>query len=245
MGWVWLRIVGLLSWYEESPSWLAETVASLSRICDHLIASDGPYALFPGALKKPASGPEQAETILRVAAGAGMGCTIHAPGEPWWGGEVEKRDTMFCIGAALTTPDDWYLVVDADEVLSRVPSDLRQRLADTPHDVAELTLWERETQAWVSELIDTSSDYRSPLRRLFRALPNLHVEQAHYVVTATFGGLKRVLCGNPTVHDVEPAEQLWDLMLEHRRGQRTVGRLRLKDQYGKTGLIYEKVEAFA
>lgn len=240
-----MRLIGLLSWYDESPTWLAETVASIAKCCDHLIAVDGPYAMFPGALRKPASGPEQVEIILRVAAGAGIGCTIHAPREPWWGGEVEKRDTMFRIGETMTNSDGWYIIVDADEVITGIPPDLRRRLTDSQLDVAELTLWERETQTQVAELVDTSSDYHTPLRRLFRALPELHIEQAHYVVTATTAETKRVLCGNTAVHTVEPAEQLWDLMLEHRRGQRTVGRLRLKDEYGRTGLIYEKVEAFA
>lgn len=239
-----MRLVALLSWYDESPTWLAECVASIAKVCDHLIAVDGPYAMFPGALSKPASGPEQVETILRVAAGSGIGCTIHAPREPWWGGEIEKRDAMFRIGETFTTADDWYFVVDADEVVSKVPSDLRQRLGESACDAAELMLWERDTQSRLAELVDTSTDSRWPLRRLFRALPELHIEQAHYVVTATRDGVKRVLCGNRDVHVVEPAEQLWDLMLEHRRGQRTIGRLRLKDQYGKTGLIHEKVEVF-
>jgi hypothetical protein len=240
-----VKLIALLSWYDEPTTWLAETVASIGKVCDHLIAVDGPYARFPGALAKPASGPEQVETILRVAAGAGIGCTIHAPRQPWWGGEVEKRDAMFRIGETFSTADDWYFVVDADEVISKAPSDLRQRLGASPCDAAELTLWERDTQSRLAELVDTSTDSRWPLRRLFRALPDLHIEQAHYVVTATHDGVKRVLCGNRDVHMVEPAEQVWDLMLEHRRGQRTIGRLRLKDQYGKTGLIHEKVEAFA
>lgn len=240
-----MRLIALLSWYDESPTWLAETVASIGKVCDHLIAVDGPYARFPGALSKPASGPEQVETILRVAAGAGIGCTIHTPRQPWWGGEVEKRDAMFRIGETMTSAKDWYFIIDADEVISRAPSDLRRRLAETDLDAAELTLWERETQSKVADLVDTSSDYRTPLRRLFRALPGIQIEQAHYVVTAPSPSGKRVLCGNRDVHHVDEAEQLWDLMLEHRRGQRTIGRLRLKDQYGKTGLIYEKVEAFA
>lgn len=239
-----MRLIALLSWYDESPTWLAETVASIGKVCDHLIAVDGPYAMFPGALSKPASGPEQVETILRVAAGSGIGCTIHAPREAWWGGEIEKRDAMFRLGETFTTPDDWYFIVDADEVISRAPSDLRPRLEASTSAAAELTLWERDTHSRLAEIVDTSTDSRSPLRRLFRALPGLHIEQAHYVVTATTAGRKRVLCGNPDVHTVEPAEQLWDLMLEHRRGQRTAGRLRLKDQYGRTGLIHEKVEAF-
>lgn len=236
-------LIGLLNWYEEPSTWLAETVASVARICDHLIAVDGPYALFPGALRKPVSGPEQIETIHRVAAGTGMGVTVHAPREPWWGNEVEKRDFMFRLGEGIARPGDWYLRIDADEVITSAPSDLLTRLENTSHDVAELTLWEREIQAEVAEVVDVGSDYRSPLRALFRYQPGLHIEQAHYVVVAG----ARVLAGNTAVHTLEVAESIPDLMLEHRRSHRTKGRLRLKDEYGnkRNQLGLEKVEVIA
>lgn len=235
-----MRIVALLNWYEEPAAWLAETVASL-KFCDHLIAVDGPYALFPGALRKPASAPDQIETIQRVAAGLRLGCTIHVPRQPWWGNEVEKRNFMFQLGNPMTEPGDWYLVIDADEVVTHAPSDLRQRLEATTLDVAELTLWERESQHKVAALVDTSSDYRSPLRRLFRALPDIAVIQAHYVVTSGH----RVLAGNTDVHTLEPAAPLHDVQLEHRRAHRSIGRLRLKDQYGhrREEVAPEKVSA--
>src|SRR5882757_3984281 len=180
-----MKIIGLLNWYEEDPAWLAECVASISRVCDHLVAVDGAYAEFPGSLKKPASSNEQVEIINRTAAGAGMGVTLHVPRLPWFTGEVGKRNAMFRLASAFAEPDDFYLVLDADEVITNVPSDIRTRLADTPHSVAELMLYERESQAAVSALTDTGADYLNPDRRLFRALPDIGVVQNHYTYTST------------------------------------------------------------
>ncbi|MEW2250397.1 hypothetical protein AB0907_24020 [Streptomyces sp. NPDC006975] len=213
-----MRIIGLLSWYEEPAAWLAECVASAAKLCDHLIAVDGPYALFPGSTRRPASGGEQADTIARTAAGAGIGCTVHVPRQPWWGGEVEKRDFMFKLAAPMVTADDWLLRIDADEVLTDVPADSRQLLAASRLDVAEVTIWDRDDSA-------------HPFRCLFRALPGLAIEQAHYVVTAPGPSGKRVLVGNSTVHAQEPAEALWDVRLEHRTRQRPTHRQQQKQQY--------------
>lgn len=215
-----MKIIGLLSWYEEPSSWLAECVASAAKLCDHLIAVDGPYAQFPGAVRKPASGIEQAETIAHVAAGAGIGCTIHTPRQPWWGNEVEKRDFMFRLGSTMTEPGDWFLRIDADEVFTQVPDDTRTLLAATQLDVAEVTMWERD---------DLDSQF--PIRVLFRALPGIGVQQAHYVVTAPGETRTRVLCGNDIKHRAEPAEALWDVRLEHRTRHRSPLRRALKNDY--------------
>lgn len=237
-----MKIIGLLSWYEENPAWLAECVASAARLCDHLIAVDGPYAAFPGALKKPYSGSEQVETIQRTAAGAGMGCTIHQSRQPWWGGqwggEVEKRDFMFQLGKTFASREDWFFRIDADEVLTDVPLGTRHLLAETEHNVAEVTLWEREASGHIGELVDTSNDYAQPFRCLFRALPGIRIEQTHYTVTAAFNGERQTLHG---LHEV-PAETLWGIRLEHRTHLRTVARQRLKREY--SGLIndFEKVD---
>lgn len=210
-----MRVVGLLSWYEEPASWLAETVASAARLCDHIIAVDGPYAAFPGALRKPASGSEQADVIAHAAAGAGIGCTIHVPRTPWWGGEVEKRDWMFRAAELATTDADWLLVIDADEVLTQVPPDTRALLEGSGHDVAELRLWDRDG----SEILD---------RRLIRALRGLRVEGAHYVWTAPGG---KVLRGNQSLQNLEAAEPLWDLRMEHRTRHRDAHRQESKRDY--------------
>ena len=217
-----MRIIGLLSWYEEPAPWLAECVASAARLCDHLVAVDGPYALYPGAVRKPASGTEQAETIAHTAAGAGMGCTVHTPRQPWWGNEVEKRDFMFRLGSLVADgPEDWFLRIDADEVLTGVPADTRALLAATSRDVAEVTMWER----------GDGQDSQFPIRVLFRALPGIGVQQAHYVVTAPGPEGTRVLCGNDTVHRAEEAEALWDVRMEHRTQYRSAMRKAQKDVY--------------
>jgi hypothetical protein len=233
-----MKIVGLLNWYEEHPSWLAECVASASRLCDHLIAVDGAYAAFPGALKKPFSNSDQTDAIMRTAAGAGMGVTIHQSREPWWGtkwgGEVEKRDFMFRLGETFTTPEDWYLRIDADEILTHVPLGTREALAATEQNVAEVTLWEREASGHIGEVVDSVNDYQQVFRCLFRALPGIKIEQTHFTVIAgdkTLNGLHQV-----------PALPLWDVRLEHRTRLRTKARKRLKDEYNVLINDFERVD---
>lgn len=232
-----MKIIGLLNWYEENPAWLAECVASVARLCDHLIAVDGPYFGFPGAHQKPYSCTEQADAILRTAAGAGMGCTIHQARKVWsgkWGGEVAKRDFMFQLGMTFALDEDWFFRIDADEVLTDVPMDTKLMLKHSEYDVAEVTLWERESSDHIGEVVDTRGDYHQPLRCLFRALPDIHIEQTHYTVKAgdkTLNGLNQV-----------PADPLWDVRLEHRTRLRTKARWRLKNEYNKLINDFEKVE---
>lgn len=232
-----MRVTGLLSFYDEDPGWLAECVASASKLCDHLIAVDGPYGHFPGALSKPASGADQIAAITHTAAGLGMGVSVHQPRMPWfgeWGGEVAKRDFMFKLGMTFAEPGDWFFRVDADEFLTEVPDDTKHRLAESKHDVAEVILWERES----SYDIDMGGDSQHPLRCLFRAIPGIRIEQAHFIVTAPINGQRTFLSGP---HGVS-AEPLWDVRLEHRTRMRTPGRKRLKDQYNPMINILERVE---
>lgn len=231
-----MRVIALLSYYEEIPSWLAECTASVAKLCDHIIAVDGPYIHFPGALKKPASGTEQAETIARTAAGLGIGCTIHAPRRPWSGasgGEIAKRNFMFQLGKTFAGPDDWFLRIDADEVLTEAWG-AREALESSEHDVAEITIWEREVNDHNAELVDSNNDYASPFRCLFRNRDGLRIEQTHYTV---IHGEHTVLNGLNQV----PAEQLWDTRLEHRTHQRPMGRQRLKATYSSMINDFERV----
>jgi hypothetical protein len=228
-----VKVVALLNWYEEHPGWLVECVASASRLCDHIVAVDGAYGAFPGALKKPYSGAEQADAILRTAAGLGIGCTLHQSRQIWWGGqyggEVEKRDFMFRLAEQFTTSDDWYFRIDSDELLTQVPEDTKQRLATTKRDVAEIMLWQR-----LSTHVD-AEDGESPFRCLFRALPGLGIQQTHYMVVAP---PDRVLNGPGQ----ESAEILWDVKLEHRSHLRTATRQRLKQTYNSMIDSFEKVD---
>jgi len=70
-----VKLVALLTWYDE-PSWcLTELVASLAAAgIDHLVAVDGAYMLYP--LARPQSPGEQAQAILAAAQGASVGVSL-------------------------------------------------------------------------------------------------------------------------------------------------------------------------
>ena len=224
-----MKVIGLLSWYSEKPSWLANCVASMGRLCDHVVAFDGAYARFPTDV--PRSRPDEAETIMRTADGLGMGWTIYTPREKWWGGEVEKRAAMFRAGMVVAEPDDWFLVLDADEVLADAWGGTRSVLADAVEDVAEI-------------MITDEHQGRAPIRRLFRALPEITVEQAHYVVTARKDGEKVVLVGDRKFHLEEPALGLHDVLIRHRASERDPVRKQQKQLYYSQGIPAEQ-EALA
>lgn len=223
----------MLNWYEENPAWLAECVAAAARICDHIVCVDGAYSGFPGASQQPASGTEQIDALAHAAAGADIGCTIHQPRTPWWGeewgGEVAKRNWMLQAAMLVAEPGDWLFRVDADEFVTGVPYNFRQTLEETSRDVAEVTLWERDTDIPGGE---------HPFRCLFRAIPGIRIEQAHFLVTAPVDGVRKTLVGP----HCEPAEPIWDLRLEHRTRLRPDARKQLKSQYSAKINDFEKVE---
>jgi hypothetical protein len=178
-----MKLYGLISWYDEAPSWLSACVASLAKVgCDHIVALDGAYAFYPEG--KPRSGPEQAEAIYRTAEGAGMGCTIHAPSEVWLGNEVEKRSKLFEIAEVISEPHvDWWFVMDADQVVvDPDPSTLKPRLEATDLDVAE-TMFEERMDPYATKLKAETArkthwnrTTQFTVRNLFRALPQLRLD---------------------------------------------------------------------
>ena len=159
-----MKVYALLNWYEEPPEWLAAVVASLSKLCDGIVAVDGAYYLFPNALRHPVSGAVQATTIMETALSLGMSCTIHVPQGPWLGNEVEKLNAILRIAPGIPM-EDWYFRMDADELLTTVPDDAREQLEKTDKHVVDLRLWER---------IETfGQTQQSPIRRLYRVLPEM------------------------------------------------------------------------
>lgn len=229
----------MLSWYRESPTWLAATVSSLTKAgVSHVVAVDGAYQLFPGANGEPASGAEQADAIVQTAHGAGIGCTIHRPNRPWSGGEVAKRSFMFATALLEAETGDWLLWVDADEVIHRAPHDLLVRLATSDMDVAAVSLWQRHDAHETAELSEqartlaftdwTGRDHRV----LYRALPGLRCELRHDHVTDGTS----VLRGGP---NMAAAEDCHDVIVEHRHEFRDRARMnaaaeyyRLRDVFG-------------
>ncbi len=211
-----MKVWGLLCWYEEPESWLVSTVCSVRDLCNGIIAVDGPYASFPGALRVPRSDPAQAEAILHAAWSSNLIANIHIPTEAWWGGEiaeeeVAKRDFMFHLADSIADPGDWYLVIDADETIHFCPADARQRLERAEEDVAEVDVWHRPNE-----------HYPSP--RLYRG-PGLSVQGQHY---RYFKGDK--LLGWPRIEAV-PALDMTDIVMEHRIAHRSEHRKHQKEVY--------------
>lgn len=224
-----MRIVGCLSWFDESPAWLAASVASAGRFCDHLVAVDGAYALFPGA--EPRSASDQHEAIRETSFGLGMGLTIHAPREVWWGNEIEKRNRLLALALLEAEPEvDWLYIFDADTVARIVPADLRDLLAAAEeYAVAGVSLVEiYDLQEWPDIVREHDFPARSttPMHRMFyRALPGLRVRGAHWHYIAGEGEEERVLWGSAAV----PHEEALDLScvkVEHRSNKRDLGRRR-------------------
>lgn len=232
-----MKIIGLLAWYDESPSWLAACVASIGPHIDHIVAVDGAYAHYPDARAR--SDRIQAETIQATAEGLGIGCTIHRPATYWYGGEVEKRTTMFSIAQAYREGfDDWYWVIDADCVVTQCPSDLRARLADTEANAVEVTLWERRDYLGdvpeVARTVALPTSGEQKMRQVFRALKDVQVVGAHYV----YGGWDadgewHYLWGHGAM-PVDEADYFRDIRVEHRSIWRDVYRRNLAQDYYKT-----------
>jgi hypothetical protein len=212
-----------LSWFDERTDWLAELVASLAAVgVDHLVAVDGAYGLYPGA--RGSSGSEQASVVLGAAHGAGIGVTVHVPAFPWPGNEVEKRTVLFALGHLVAQPyDDWLVVADADEVWES--GDLRADLVDCAADVAEVMLVERNPE---------HGDQSQMIRKCFRAQNGgIRVVGGHWQYYSAAG---ECLWGPENVQ----ADQLMDVRVRHRPGERgsdrTRKRLAYYDRRTQTGI---------
>lgn len=216
-----MKVVALISWYDERPSWLAATVASLNGFVDHIVAVDGAYALYPNA--KPASTSDQAETIQDAATALGIGCTIHTPQTVWIGNETEKRSFMFSLAETITDPTDWYFPIDADEVCTHIAPDARELLAETEFDAADINLWNRsvipdrdDAHEKARRFVWENQD-QHPHRQIFRALRGLRVEGTHYHYVTD----DRQLWGDSPEEGLDLTQHI---AIEHRNSQRTMAR---------------------
>jgi hypothetical protein len=201
-----MRLIALLSWYQEDVAWLAELVASMARAgVEHVVAVDGAYALFPQARGQSPS--EQAQTVLATAAGAGIGVTVHSPALPWPGNEVQKRSWLFAAAHLVAEHGrDWLWVCDADEVIETAPD--REALGASSSVVAEVLL--------------VQDDGAHPVRRLFRAHSRgitVNGRHGRYV-----DGAGRVLWDSCDPASQVEAVSAWGVRMRHRSSQRAAAR---------------------
>lgn len=233
-----MKVCGLLAWYDESPRWLQAAVQGAAKLCDHVIAVDGAYALYPRG--RAWSVPEQSHAIIEAAYAAGIGCTVHHPADVWRGNQIEKRTLMFRLAAQVVEETDWLFVFDADDLVTAVPADVRARLERASEDVAAYTLWWNEDMHATPGQETAAQSFAYPHeaanryhRGLFRALPGLRVDGAHYVYVAERDGETVCLRGHKDVHTLEPFLDLTDLRVQHRHPQRTRARLEVSDVYDR------------
>lgn len=206
-----IRLVALLSFYDERPEDLVLYVASLQKAgIEHLVAVDGAYALYPDA--KGASPPQQRAVLETACVESGIDLTIHVPSGPWQHNEPGKRNALFALAAAVTGPGDWFFVLDTDELLQDIPEDFRHRLEGSEYDTALVTIC--DTQALAANRPSWPAYFRQ--RRLFRA-QQIFLTHSH----ATYYSLDgRVLGLDPPENDA--TLDLADLTVWHapqRRGQ--------------------------
>lgn len=227
-----MKITAVLSWFDESPTWLAYTVASCAKVADEIVAVDGAYALYPNR-PRGSSGADQHDAIARAAEAAGLGFTIHVPREPWRGGEVEKRSRLMQLGSFLSEHRrDWLLVIDADEVVLEAPEKetVRAQLEETDLPVASCTFSARhdayrwqpigspdwpEEKLLVSCAAPTMSAHRT--RRFYRADRTIRLDGTHYHYRIDGDDGPVDLW---TVHGASPALDLGRVVIEHRHDYR-------------------------
>ena len=180
------RVIGLVSWWDESPQWLAATIASMARFCDHVVALDGRYALYPDPRLQ--SGTAEVQTIIETARAAGIGVTMHTAPRTFKD-EMEKRTHLFRLGSLeARTEQDWFFVLDGDEVVIEAPPihEVLAFLGDIDSDVVTATLFERtdpHQDAWRTDLgtkLQTEWRYECRTPRFWRALNNMRVVGYHF-----------------------------------------------------------------
>lgn len=219
-----MKLIALLSWYAENPAWLAACVASLEKAgVDHLIAVDGAYMLFPSGKAK--SAPIEHAAVVETAHALGLGLTMHTPQTTFTGNEVEKRSLLFELAEQVAKPGDWYMVMDADQVITEAPADLKARLERTELDVAEVTFYETNDQGNPH----LPPEHRYPVPILFRALPGLRVQGNHYTYALPDG---RLLWGQGVPgREIAEALSVPDVRVLHRNQHRHPDRTRDRHAY--------------
>lgn len=207
------RIIALLSWYDESPAWLAAAIASAHEHLrlDHVVALDGAYGLYPDG--QPRSGVEQHHAITETCHALGLGLTLSAPRHQWQGNECEKRTALFRLGDSVSLDgEDWYYVLDADElVLDCQPGYLAEILTEIDDDVADVALIDRNPQS-------RGEVGQQPIRKLFRSHHGISVVDVHWHYQARDG---RMLWGPGNVVGADLGGQV---LVEHRNWQREMVR---------------------
>lgn len=183
------RVIGLVSWWDESPTWLAASVSSLGRFCDHVVVLDGRYAMYPD--QRLQSGIDQVMAAIEAARAVGVGVTMHTAPRTFKD-EMEKRTHLFRLGAIeARSHEDWFFVLDGDEVVVESPprDEILARLeAEREKGVYAVTatLFERvdphynEQRTDLGMKLEIEWRYECASPRFWRVLDSMRVVGYHY-----------------------------------------------------------------
>lgn len=209
------EITAALCWYDEQPEHLDRLVRSLEGVCSRLVAVDGRWLHYPATAED--SPGEQRAALANAVDKAGLGLSYFTSGGVGWADQVTKRSFLMQQACRY---GDWVLVIDADEWVEQ-HTNLHAALAATSCDVA------RVMSHRYGEGIRTPY---TPIRRLYRASRNVHVERAHNGYRAADGGW---LHGDPAYVELEPCEDVIadNIVLGHDIDGRLAERAHAKREY--------------
>lgn len=238
------KIIGILSWFDESPTWLAATISSMASICDHVVAVDGRYCHYDDP--RIVSSMAEHDAIVNTARGSQIGLSMLVPTRTWRD-EMEKRTAAFQMAQIVADAHtDWAFVLDGDEVLvenrlgkARVIEELDRAAAAgvstvtvTLRDIADQHKDEQRTRFGQALAVEHVIDCRVP--RLFRMHENMRVVGYHYnYIGDDEHGNPIELWGNDETcqHRTPWACFTDDLVIDHRHEQRALVRKRRRAQY--------------
>jgi len=216
--------------YDEPLDLLAASVSSLIGVVDHLVAVDGAYMLYPDA--QPSSDPQQMRLIEEICRGGRVGLTTHTPTHTWSGNEVQKRNHALRLAEAVTREDGWYLIHDADCVITKVSSNWHQDVENIPQDWGAATVDVRIVQNLPGIAVDPADNYQ-PYRLMYRAVRRMLYGPSHFVVHAPDPATNEVICisGPNELEPVAAYDATHLLKVDHRLDRPEYRRVNARKYY--------------
>lgn len=210
-----MKLVALLSWYDEQSAFIEAALGSLAWVgVDEIVALDGAYELFPFGQ------PRSPESNYEALARSPIPVHVRTP-DSCWPTEMDKRTTLFRLGEELTSERDWFFVTDADNVVIRCDCDLKRLLRGSSCDAGTVRFEEPRPNGPISRFTLTS---------FFRAQRGITVGPNHYTYTAPDGTV--LWGGNRRRNRVRKLKV--PLTIEHRSFYREAGR------FGRAFAYYRK-----
>lgn len=221
-----MRLIALLNWFDE-PTELLTLALNGAKLagCSAVVAVDGRYEHFPASTD--VSPADQRGLMDAACRHHGMDLTLHVAGP--WASEPVKRTQLFALALSLSDPGDWWMVLDADTIVTEAHDEFLLRLAAAEEDAALARVIDVEARRANRPDWPVEVDFRL----LYRAQPMAVTGTHHYDYTRLSDGaaLWRGGSGADETDGVVPAANLAEFVtVEHRPAARDPGRIFQKMQ---------------